>query len=1747
MTVSKISHVRSLAPLLGSIALLLPGSLFADSSKAPNSTALNLPASWANGIVPDSANLAIWDSLISTATSAALGADQSWLGIRVANVGGAANGAVLMTIANVASANTLTLGAGGIDMAAATQTLVIQSKVTIGANQTWSVANANTSANPATLSQNEDLAFISQAAGTAFNLGGFAVTKTGAGTAAFSSGYTISNGTFNVDAGVLHIQGGASRVTTIGSNVTFNVANGATLRFAAQSGAAGVSTVNNGAIVLNTGSTLALFPNQTPALTLTGNITANGSTTLNVLNAAAASLTPITFSGNLLGSGNINYQNTNVATAASFLRMTGNNSGYTGTFTLGATAGWRTLRLQSATAGSAAATWAVNAGNILQVDGVAVNLGTLNGAGTVTNSHAANVASITVDAGNFGGVISNGAPEMSLTKNGTGTLTLTGANSYTGATTVSGGTLLVSTGSLNGTAVSVANTATYAVQGAFSGSVNTNVTVADGGSFTAMPLAAGVTLNVPSLTVGTTTGGTINIGTATLGNPTVPALDATAFSVSTGTQLKITGSALVPQLGIPLISYTGAIGGAGFGGLTLTLPARTVGNLVDNAGAFRVDLNITSLEQVKWRGNVNALWDIDPTGADVVGTQNWRTTVTNTAARYLQGTGGTDSVTFDDTAVGNTNVNLTTTLTPGGVVVNNTALDYTFSGTGKISGGANLTKTGTGTLTLANSVAYDHTGGTTISAGALQVGDGVTPGVGILPAGAITNDGAIALNRPDNFAVAATITGIGTLAKNNTNTVNFTNAMTTGDVAINAGTLRYDAGGTVNGLVSGSGTLAVQGGTLRLAGVGSNTFNGVTYVSGGVLQLNQSGGNAILNTINFTGTGGLSLLQPDQIEDTVTINYNKAANGGTVVINETIGTLNLINGADTNAQIIANNGFVVSGLVTAQNTTVFSTASGHTATVGGLNLSGTPIIRIAANSGPSTLNVGAAGIVASGGTIQVGQGAGGFDAVLNLDGDVTTTGNVAFTDGNFLGGNLRQIALTSTRTFDIGAGTTTTIAPDIAGAGGLTKTGTGTLQLTAASASTYTGDTLVSQGTLLTTPAQVAGAVSISGGATLGVNMVTAGTTLISTSLNTAAGSTVVLATAALGNPFTPVISTGTLSVNGATTLRVTGSALTAATGIPLFSYTSLTGFPSLALSLPGRIAGTLVNNTIDSRVDLDISGIEQVKWNGNVAGGNWDIDPDGTGATGTQNWLTTLGNAATRYFQGPIGIDTANFDDSATGTTTVNLTTALSPNGVIVDNTAKNYTFTGTGRISGATSLTKTGAGTLTIANTGTNDFTGGTTIGAGSVLRIGDGVTSGAGALPGAIANDGTLVLNRPDDVGFANALSGFGTLQKDQANFVTLSAAANLFGPITLNAGTLRFGAGGTLGGDIAGVGQIEAGGGTLQINGANPNTNTGPTTVSAGILQLAKGDGIDAVGGNIVITGTGQLALLTGEQIPNTATLTFTGSSADSIPTQNALETVQNLVANSSVGGAAGGQVILRNGFTVLGTATLTSGILGVGSNFTATLNALVIDAAPGANGILRIAGNGGPSTLNIGPGGITASGGEIQVKFNVNNQDAVLNLGGDLTTTGNVAITNAGYTGANLNIINLVSGPRTFDIAGGTTTTVAPDFGDGEMIREGDGTLTLNGTLGAGAFILTANDGTTNITSSQTIADLSIADGATVNFGAAAPAPAPGFGENADIGFGEGVVQPVPEPGSASLLILGALGLLSRRSRKRDSL
>jgi autotransporter-associated beta strand protein len=1625
----------TIIPLIGSIALVLPAS-GAQIKKANNASDLNTAPSWVNAAVPGTGDVAVWDATVTAPNSALLGGDTGWMGILVSDVGGARNGTNNITIANAGSVNTLTLGASGIDMSAATQALVIQAKLALAANQTWNIANANTATGIAGLNVGEDLSIIAQAAATPVNLGGFTVTKTGAGVAALSSGHTISNGAFVVNEGIIHFQGGASRATTIANNVTFTVNNGGTVAFACQSGGITVGAP----ITLNTGGALNLIPSQGTTITLNGNVNVAGNAMLNVLpqiNNAQNAAAQVTLNGSLTGGGNLAYNNT-LSTVVNFLRLAGDNSGFTGRLTMGAAAGARVLRLQNANAGSASATWVINDANTLEVDGVSVQLGTLNGNGIVTNSSAVNSATLNIGAGTFTGTIADGGMPMRVTKIGTGTAALLGPNSFTGPTTVSGGTLLF-------------GAATFGA---------TDVTVADGAAFGVRLLNSGETLTVPSVTVGSATGGTLTFDLGSFGNPVAAPMTVGTLATVAPTIIKVTGTGLVPGT-FPLLDYAAPIGGLGFNGFTLRLPPRVTGNLVNNAGNTSVDLAITGQDFPKWTGALNGNWDIDDGAGS--GTMNWKEITSGNVTGYLETANGADAVLFDDSATGTTTVNLTRALAPRAVTVNASLLDYVFEAVGKLTGGMTLTKTGTKKLIIRNTGGNDFTGLTRIQQGTLEIGDGVTAGAGALGSGDIVNDATLVLNRPDDFTINGVITGAGGIVKNTGATVSFANSVSlNGPLAIGNGALRFNAGGTLLGAISGPGALAVGGGTLQVGGPDANTFAGGVIVSAGVLQLNKDGGaTAVSGTVAINGTGQLQLLQPNQIADSANIDFNSDG-PNTIVGNETIANATISPGGA--GQLIANTGFVIADTLTI-NGRIFSVASNNSATVHKINLNG-GTLRIAANTGPSTLDSGAGGITATGGVIELGQGTGTFDAVWNLGGDFTATANLEINRGGFTGLEKREMNLGgAARTFTIAANTTTNVRPEIAGAGGLIKAGAGTLNLLGVPS--YLGDTTVAAGSLRTTTAQTGTAnVVVGDNANLVVGISPLNPTLPTGTLTLGAssGGRIEFDIGTSGNPLAPMVNAGSLTTHGANTLALTGAPVPGT--FPLIDYTGAiggSGFAGLTLTLPLRVAGSLVNNAANSSVDVTILGTDTPKWQGNV-NANWDVD-DGTG-TGTANWKGAFSGTSTRYLQGSLGTDSVVFDDSATGAMNVNLTTSLTPRDVRVNNSTRNYVFEGTGKIGGTGGLTKEGSGSLTLKNTTPNDYTGPTTI-TGGTLQLGDGVTPGAGVIgSGAITNDATLALNHPDDFTLGNVISGSGTIVKNNGNVVTLSAApTGFFGTMMINAGTLRFSGGGAFNGIVAGAGGIDVPAGTFELGGIDPNTLTGATAITGGTLRLNKAFGVSAISGNVTISGGGVLTILSSEQIPDNATITFLGTSADSTANSVGTETVANVIVNPVVNT---GQFLLGNGFTITNTATVQNGILGVRSNQNATINA--INMSPG--GTLRIAGNGGPSVLDVGAGGITASGGVIEVKFNTNDQSAQLRLGGDFTTTGNVAVTNANYAGASLNQIELI-GTRTFNIGDGTTTTVQPDIaGEGNLVKTGNGTLALE-ALSDGTYTgtTTVNGGT----------------------------------------------------------------------------
>jgi len=1083
----------------------------ADQTKANNSTALNVGGSWVSGVVPGATDVAVFDTGLTLSTfangttPAPLGGDLSLAGIRVAGpVIGNANNQNGIVIGNVNSANTLTLGSAGIDLGAANAApLNIQSKILIGADQTWNLSDASaqiTSPAPATppagqangnrysafaLSQDEDLAFSAQAANAAFDLGTHAVTKTGVGTLAIHGGYLLSNGTLNISDGTVLIQGGSSRTTTVNNDVTVNV-NGSTsiLRFQSNSGA----VASNGTINLNNGGTLWLTTNNaTLGTTITGAIHVAGS---GIILAGRNPLTgnnsaaPISVSANITGDAastlSLRNEYTNTSSVYSF---SGDNSGFAGTAVLDSSTGQSYARLTSNTAGSAAAKWVVNGNNTLQVAGnISVQLGSLSGDGTVSNPTAATNATINVGSGSFngsltngtgtltlnkitagtltlsgstqnatvnltagkivagsgsglgdgnntfnqsagttvdlngqspsigslagaggvitngvatpvtlnlgntpsstyGGVIQNGAGTVAISKIGNGTLTLTGANTYTGNTEINVGGVVVN-GSLASTGtVNVNNSAILSGTGSV-GSVN----ALSGASIRAGALAA-------DGTVGTLTMAALNVDSADLRLDLIAPANADKLTV-TGTA-NFTGSSTItpttaPQSGTYTLLTAGSLTGTA---PTLNTPAagttRSTYSLNFDTTNKRIQLVVTgNPKSLTWTGAASAAWDVNLT-------QNWSD---NGGATTNEKFFNLDSVTFTNGPT-NRNVTLDTQVTPGSITVNNSAgNDYTISGGGGFAdsgllGGTALTKSGAGTLTLGTVNTY--AGRTAIQGGTLKLGAfGALPSGTALVLGDAANSGTLDLNGVD-----ATVTGLATSGTGTANVIGNGATNSPSMLTVNGTGTTTFAGRIVDTLGTGTQKVAltVNGGTLTLSGLnsysGGTTVNAATLVVGSGSALGATTGNLTLSnaaTVDLAGNGvSVGALSGDS---------------GTTITSSVPGAITLAAGANDDATYagVINNGSGTVSVVKAGPGTL--TLSGANSTFsGGLTLNNGAVRAAAVGSlgtGTTTVNTGGTLVVSAAITspITIGNGtigSSGSPAQFTNKDFTVTTGSTA--------------------------------------------------------------------------------------------------------------------------------------------------------------------------------------------------------------------------------------------------------------------------------------------------------------------------------------------------------------------------------------------------------------------------------------------------------------------------------------------------------------------------------------------------------------------------------------------------------------------------------------------------------------------------------------------------------------------------------------------------------------------------------
>jgi len=812
-----------------------------------------------------------------------------------------------------------------------------------------------------------------------------------------------------------------------------------------------------------------------------------------------------------------------------------------------------------------------------------INFG--GGALQYASGNVEDLSTRTVTFGAGGGTINDGGNTLffvnpignggigGFTKSGSGNLTLNGTNGYSGNTIISQGTLTLAFSSYisNSTAIIIDSGATLddsqnagLVLGTTVGQTVFGAGTVSGGLMipagtTISPATNGVigALNEANGDV-TFTGGTY---VCDMGSVAHDKIEINGNLTLTSGKLQLNELATLPNGSYTLIHYTGALlsGTGSSANLTVTgfSEAGKSATLSDDVpGQINLIISDTANDALTWSGSAGSTWDLTSSLNWLNGANPWS---------FTNG----DAVTFDDSSANNF-VSLQTAVKPGSVTVNNTTTTYTLAdgtgtGAGKISGPATLTKNGSGTLVL--DVLNDNTGGVTINNGTVQVGD--LSSSGNIGSGNVTDNASLVFMQPDNRSV--------------------------------------------NGAISGSGTLTQQGnGTLTLAQ--NNTYAGATTIASGTLQVG-------------TGTG-VGTLGPAAV-----------TNNGTLVF-------------DRSGSFAVNNGITGSGNLTFNGTA--------TVTLGGAN----------SYTGATTVGAGTTVKLAAAGVIP-DTGAGNNN--VSVSGKLDLNGfDLAVSRLNGGSGEIVNDAGTGTNNLIIdydgtGSADTSVIMADNDGTGGklaVVKTGAGSQIVRGAS--TYTGGTIISNGTL-----NVRGSSALSTGPVI------------------FRGGNLSLAAVTLANPIIAETN-ATFDSPGSENLTITGD-LTTSSNLTVVIDNNETWSWGSATQLYGD-TGTIFIST----------GPGFFRFAGSQGSPNTTFDMTGSGATITSK-------SAGTFELGALVGDFSPFIGASGGSTFViggkNLSTEF------------DGTFNST-----SNNLTKVGTGTFTIG--GSMGFTGDTTVSNG-VLALTNSAT--------------------------------------------------------------------------------------------------------------------------------------------------------------------------------------------------------------------------------------------------------------------------------------------------------------------------------------------------------------------------------------------------------------------------------------
>lgn len=1039
---------------------------------------------------------------------------------------------------------------------------------------------------------------------------------------------------------------------------------------------------------------------------------------------------------------------------------------------------------------------------------------------------------------------------------------LASATGTVGTLTVQGGGLVT----LNGTctyagALMVSDATTFGGNCTFPGTA-TLTNVSPGGT-TAVGTVGTLTLGDPGAGVTTTSvSGTttfdLNAASTVSGNDSVVVND----------DLNLSGAKILPRFfnGVPvagsykLFTYTGTLTGTPTFDPSFVSSSQRMAFAIDTSVSGVVGLNLTGTTgDLTWQGdNLYNVWDFN-------GAANW-----SGGATFYQ----MDAVTFGETGSVTPNVMLVGTLLPSTVTVNAESKNYTFDGSGAISGGAVLTKSGASQLKVLTNNSY--TGVTNILGGVVQVGMGGV--LGSLGTGTTTIDPGAELqfNRSDVITIPTVQAGGGSFVQKG------------------PGTLILSAANTLTG------PIRVPAGVLMAANVAAfGVSSGITVGSGGQVNLN---GTFFGNTRSYSyslagaGTDGRGAL----INEVVSIGSNASAVNLTLTADAAVGAYG--GTGDGNRFDIGFNG---------NATPTYGTISGNGYTLTKLGNAMVNLRAPASNisyvvaAGSLRVENNASALGSTGVTVNAGARLDSYGA-LTMTVPLTFETNTLLTSSNGIGTWSGAIALNGSTTIG-GGGTGVTLSGVISGAAGSIVKADATTSLILSGVNTYGGGTTLVGGTL-----QANSNKAFSDGDVVLGNTAVAGKLVINGGVT-------------IGNSITIGAGTGLAGASGRGLVEQAGTGKAILTGQVTVNSGASLGGTFLASNTVGNelvFQGPLVLNA-----DASIRDGRMV-FSGGGTGNSKILLGTGTMTLGANGGLPTditlsLGGS------GACTLDLAGMNQTLTGLTkstnganvTNSSTTLASKLTLDIASGTNTYAGTWTGNL---LSLTKTGAGTLVLAGAGTgiggnilvsqgtlSPTVGGTALGqqlasrtitvaAGATLALGmNNIFGGGGALltalPALVIDGGTL---NTDNYNVLGALSLKGATAVDirtgtptgYQGFefkgpVTVSGSApstitttngfghHLVGNITFDVADVTGDSGADLtvgarlinaspdNASVAG-GLVKSGAGTLVLSGSN--SYTGGTTVNVGTLQLADNAQLRFVigaasGTNNSLTGAGTAVL------------------------------------------------------------------------------------------------------------------------------------------------------------------------------------------------------------------------------------------------------------------------------------------------